>query len=172
MTNKNRHIIKSVSSSIEIKGEPEIVWEEITNVKIEEFSDPKIFRFLGIPRPLRAELLTEGKGGERIAYFENGKRFIQEITRWKPCKEYSFNFNPEKGFVVGYFFDLSDGVFKVPHGSYLITIEEKLTTLHLSTTYSLDNRVYLLLNLPVRIILEAFQRYLLRSIKMNSEKNG
>jgi hypothetical protein len=164
-----RYITRTIFSTIDINGRPEIVWDNITNVKIGQFSNPGIFRILGIPRPLRADLLVEGKGGQRIAYFDTGKRFVQEITTWEPFKEYSFNFNPEKGFKVGYFFDISDGVFQIPNGSYYLTSGNNLTTLHLSTNYILDRRVFLLFNIPVRLILKAFQKYLLASIKKNSE---
>jgi hypothetical protein len=51
-------------------------------------SDPIIFKVLSIPKPMRAELISEGKGGQRIAYFDNGKRFIQEILEWNPYAEY------------------------------------------------------------------------------------
>jgi len=165
----NRHISKIISSSVVINSLPEVIWDNITNVKIEDFSDPFAFKLLGIPRPLRAELLEEGVGGKRIAYFDTGKRFIQEITAWRPLEEYSFDFNPESGFIAGHFFDISDGVFRVPNGSYLLTQGKGVTTLKLSTTYSLDKRVYLLFNIPVRLILIAFQKYLLTSIKKNSE---
>lgn len=169
MQKDNRHIVKTIYSTIDIQGRVEDVWENITNVRIEQFADPKIFRFLGIPRPLRADLLVEGTGGQRIAYFDSGKRFTQEITVWKPLTEYSFNFNPEKGFKVGYFFDISDGIFRVPSGSYLLTKNETGTALQLSTTYSLDRRFYFLLNIPVRLILKVFQKHLLTSIKRNIE---
>jgi hypothetical protein len=66
-----------------------------------------MFRILGIPKPLRADLLIEGEGGKRIAYFD--------------------------------------------------------------TSYSLDTRVYFLLNIHVRLVLKIFQKYLLTSIKKNSE---
>jgi hypothetical protein len=164
-----RHIIKSISSTIDIYAKPETIWENITDVQIEQYSDPFIFKVLGIPKPLKADIISKGVGGQRIAYFDTGKRFIQKITTWKPFDEYSFEFNPEQGFVVGHIFDLSDGVFRVPNGTYILTVNNNITTLQLSTTYSLDKRVYLLFNFPVRLILKAFQRYLLRSIKNNSE---
>jgi hypothetical protein len=169
LTTFNRHITQSISTSIDIKGKQETIWDNITNVRIEQFSEPMTFKLLGIPRPLRANLLAEGEGGQRIAYFNSGKRFIQEITTWKLLKEYSFNFNPEKGFVVGYLFDISDGIFRVPSGSYFLTKKGEITTLQLVTSYSLDRRVYFLFNLPVRLILKAFQKYLLTSIKKNCE---
>jgi hypothetical protein len=166
---QRRHIVKTISSTIDIHAKSEIIWENITNVKIEQYSDPFIFKILGVPKPLKADVVSTGEGGQRIAYFSSGKRFIQKITTWKPLHEYSFDFNPEPGFIVGHFFDLSDGIFRVPNGTYLLTGNNGTTTLQLCTTYSLDKGIYLLFNLPVRIILKAFQRYLLRSIKKNSE---
>ncbi len=169
MKSSNRHIKRTISYTIAINGYPEVIWDNITNVQIEQFSDPLAFRLLGIPRPLKADLITEGEGGKRIAYFDTGKRFIQEITTWEPLKEYSFNFNPEKCFVVGYFFDISDGIFKVPNGSYFLRNKGDEIELKLATTYSLDRRIYFLFNIPVRVILKAFQKYLLTSIKKNNE---
>ena len=169
MKKVNRHIKNTISSTIDINGRSEVIWDNITNVRIEQFSDPLAFKLLGIPRPLRADLLTEGKGGKRIAYFDSGKRFIQEITVWEPLKEYSFNFNPEKGFIVGYFFDISEGIFRVPNGAYFLTEKRNEITLELRTTYSLDKRLYWLFNVPVKLVLKAFQKYLLTSIKKNSE---
>ena len=101
----SNHITKSIHSDVDIYGQPENIWDNITNVKIGQYSDPIIFRILDIPKPLKAEVISEGEGGKRIAYFESGIRFIQEILVWKPNKEYSFSFNPEKGFRVFYFFD-------------------------------------------------------------------
>lgn len=169
MKTKNRHIIKTLGSTIDIIGRPEIIWDNITNVKIEQFSDPTIFKLLDIPKPLKAEIISEGQGGKRIAYFDTGKKFIQEILVWKPLTEYSFSFNPEKGFKVLYFFELSAGVFQIPSGAYYLTTTEQTTTLKLTTTYSIDKRLYFLFNVPVVLILKAFQRYLLTSIKKNSE---
>jgi hypothetical protein len=169
LTTKNKHIIKTLGSTINIIGRPEIIWDNITNVKIEQFSDPTIFKLLDIPKPLKAEIISEGQGGKRIAYFDTGKKFIQEILVWKPLKEYSFSFNPEKGFKVLYFFELSEGVFQIPTGAYYLTTSGKTTTLKLTTTYSIDKRLYFLFSIPVILILKAFQRYLLTSIKKNSE---
>ena len=118
---------------------------------------------------MRAEIVSEGEGGSRVAYFNTGKRFMQKILVWKPLKEYSFSFNPEKGFRVCYLFELSEGVFRIPSGAYFLTTNSNLTNIKLVTTYSIDKRLYFLFSLPVRLILKIFQRYLLTSIKKNSE---
>ena len=170
MPTKNKHIVKILSSTIEIKSRPEIIWDNITNVKIEQFSDPIIFKVLDIPKPLKAEIISEGEGGRRVAYFDSGKKFMQEILVWKPLEEYSFSFNPERGFRICYFFELSEGVFRIPFGAYYLTVNGQTTALKLSTTYSIDKRLYFLYNIPARLILKVFQRYLLTSIKKNAER--
>jgi hypothetical protein len=163
------HITKSIHSDIDIHGQPSIIWDNITNVKIEQFSDPLLFKILNIPKPLKAEIISAGEGGSRIAYFATGKRFMQKILIWEPLKEYAFSFNPEKGFRVCYFFELSEGVFRIPGGAYFLVNNTNATNLKLVTTYSIDRRLYFFLNLHVRLILKVFQRYLLTSIKKNSE---
>lgn len=169
MSRGQARMVRSITSNIEVAAAPKDVWQQITNVQIEQFDDPLLFRLLGIPKPLRAEIVSEGVGGQRIAYFNINKRFVQEITAWNPYREYSFNFNPEKGFRVGHFMDLADGVFQLGSGSYYLQETSDGTNLQLHSTYSLDRRTFWLLNLPVRLVTKAFQRYLLASIKKNSE---
>lgn len=169
LSQTDKHITKTIDSIIIINGHAQTIWDNITNVKIEKFSDPFIFKLLDIPKPLRAEIISEGQGGSRIAYFDTGKKFIQKILVWKPLTEYSFSFNPEKGFRVCYLFELSEGVFRILTGAYFLTPKGHSISLQLSTTYSIDKRFYYLFNLPARLILKAFQRYLLTSIKKNSE---
>ncbi|HSZ24621.1 MAG TPA: hypothetical protein VK766_02830 [Cytophagaceae bacterium] len=170
MTKTSKHIVKTIESTILIDGDPETIWENITTVNIEQFSDPILFKVFDIPKPLRAEIILEGEGGSRIAYFASGKRFMQKILVWKPLKEYSFEFNPEKGFKVCYLFELSEGVFRIPSGAYFLTTNQNITTLKLRTMYSIDKRLYWIFNLPARVLLMLFQRYLLTSIKKNSER--
>lgn len=169
---KNNHIVNTISSQIEIKRVPKAIWKNITDVQIEQFSDPLLFRLLDIPKPLSAEITTMGKGGKRIAYFNSGKKFIQEILTWKPYEAYSFTFNPEKGFRVGYIFDLSDGIFQLKQGDYKLITKKELTTLQLNTTYSVDRKFHWLLAWPIKIVLRIFQNYLLKSIKENAENEG
>ena len=157
----------SITSSATVGGSPEHAWDEITNVDIGNYALPAYLKLAGIPHPLRAEVNAAGVGGERIAYFDTGKRFIQRITVWDPPREYAFTFNPESGFKVVFFFDLSDGVVQIPSGSYLLDSAGGQTVIRLSTQYSIDRRLHLVLGPPVRIMLRVFQRYLLRSIAGN-----
>lgn len=161
----------ALSSSATVAGTPEATWAEITNVDIANYPHPPYLKVLGIPHPLRAEVISDGIGGERIAYFDTGKRFIQRITSWQPPTTYAFSFNPEKEFRVGYVFDLSDGVVQIGTGSYRLTPVPGGTKVELGTTYSIDRRAAAILNPFVRLLLKIFQMYLLRSISRNVERN-
>lgn len=157
----------SITSSTTVGGSLDHAWDEITNVDIGDYVQPAYLKLAGIPHPLRAEVRSAGVGGERIAYFDTGKRFIQRITVWNPPREYAFTFNPESGFKVVFLFDLSDGVVQIPSGSYLLDSVGGRTVIQLSTQYSIDRRLHLVLGPPVRAMLRVFQRYLLRSIAGN-----
>jgi hypothetical protein len=165
---KRSRVVRSMVSSASVRAPIANVWEQITDVDIHSFPHPRYFRFLGIPNPLRAEVIDSGVGGQRIAYFDTGKRFIQRITVWKPHREYAFTFNPEQGFKVAFFFDLADGIVQISTGSYVLDEEGASTTIRLGTQYSIDRRFAYLLGLPVWVVLRGFQGYLLKAIAHNA----
>ncbi|MFA7266904.1 MAG: hypothetical protein WC054_11380 [Candidatus Nanopelagicales bacterium] len=168
---QNRRVVATMYGSTTVTVPVAVVWDQIINVDIHSFTHPRYFSWLGIPNPLRAEVISSGVGGQRIAYFDNGKRFIQRITVWRPPLEYAFSFNPEKGFKVAFFFDLSDGVVQIPTGSYLLTESADApggTTIRLGTQYSIDHRFERVLRIPVKLALRGFQRFLLTAIAKNS----
>lgn len=163
-------IVGALSSTAVARGSLQRVWDSIVNVDIADAPQPAFFRLVGIPHPLRAEVRSQGVGGERIATFDTGKRFIQRITAWEPLRRYAFTFNPEPGFKVLYVFDLSDGPVQIPSGAYDLVAQPGGTEIRLSTVYSVDRRLRLLLQPPVLLMLRLFQRYLLRSITRNVER--
>jgi hypothetical protein len=148
------------------------VWRHITDVDIASFHHPAYLAALGIPKPLRSEIREARAGGVRIAYFDNNKRFMQEITFWKPLEEYSFTFRADPGFRVGYFLDLAEGPFRMKSGSYTISLMEGGVRLRLTSRYELRGASGLCLSLPVWLSLGLFQNYLLRGIKANAEREN
>lgn len=164
---KNQHTLEH---SIQINASAQAVWQHITEVDIASFRHPAYFSLLGIPKPLRAEVVKPGVGGARTAFFSNGRRFSQEITAWQPYERYAFTFRADPGFRVGYLLDLSDGPFQMKAGAYHITPGQGGVRLSLSSRYELDGIAGLCLRLPVRLVLALFQRYLLKGIKANAER--
>lgn len=155
----------SLQSSVLIKASSELIWENITNVDITRFKHPFYLKLLDVPQPMKADVFVGKVGGERTAYFHNGKRFFQKITVWQPFEQFSFLFQPEKVFRVGYFFDLADGIFQLNKGDYFLDTQEERIKLTLATSYKLDKRFYLLMNWAIYLVLLIFQKYLLVSIK-------
>jgi hypothetical protein len=152
-----------------IEASVEIVWQHVTEVDIASFRHPAYFLLLGIPKPLRAEVTKPGVGGRRVAYFDNGRTFTQQITTWQPHTQYDFTFKADAGFRVGYLLDLSDGPFQMKAGSYRIVPGEGDVRLFLVSQYELRGFFGWCLAIPVRLVLDLFQRYLLRGIKANAE---
>lgn len=160
----------TIANTIYIKATAVSVWQHITQVDIASFRHPLYLSLLGIPQPLRAEITRPGVGGARTAYFANGRRFTQEITGWQPHQRYEFTFRADPGFRVAYLLDLSDGPFQMKAGAYRIVPEQAGVRLTLSSRYQLKGLIGLALRLPVRLVLALFQRYLLRGIKANAER--
>ena len=162
-------INKVIISEIYINCSKELLWENITNVDIIKYRFPWYFRILMIPKPIKAEIITEGVGGERIAYFDNGKKFHQKILTWDKNNTYSFSFNSEDNFKAGIFFNIFNGIFKIKKGTYFIEAHDQTIKIILKTDYTIQKKYNFLLNIPVYLILRKFQKYLLNTIKINSE---
>jgi len=159
-----------IEHSVNIAASAPCVWREVTQVDIASFRHPAYLSILGIPKPLRAEVTRPGVGGARLAFFANGRRFSQEITEWQPCERYAFTFNPDPGFRVAYCLDLSDGPFRILEGAYQLRPMGAETRLCLASDYELRGAVGACLRWPVRLVLHLFQTYLLRGIRINSER--
>lgn len=166
---KEQHTIEH---SLEIHASAESVWQHITEVDIASFRHPIYFSVLGIPKPLRAHVSSPGVGGTRTAFFSNGRRFSQQITEWQPSERYAFTFRADPGFRVAYLLDLSHGPFRMKAGAYRIEPGQSGVRLSLSSQYELCGVIGICLRLPVRLVLDIFQRYLLRGIKANAERQG
>jgi hypothetical protein len=163
-----RRVTTSLSTSIHILATPETVWRNITNVQIDSSVPPRLFTLLGIPKPLHAELFDEPPERRRVAYFSNGKRFFQEISSWQPLESYAFTFRADSGFKVAFVLDLSGGPFRLVSGEYHMVRNGAGIQLTLTSTYFVGGlmRVF---SIPIAMVMSAFQRYLLSSIKNSCE---
>jgi hypothetical protein len=158
-----------IEHSAQVAASPEAVWQEVTQVDIAAFPHPAYLSLLGIPKPLRAELLRPGAGGVRVAHFSKGRRFAQEITEWRPPERYAFTFTADPGFHVAYVLDLATGPFRMAAGAYTLRRTTHGTSLILSSEYELRGAPGACLHVPVRLVLHLFQAYLLRGIRANAE---
>lgn len=157
-----------IEHTILVAASPEAVWQEVTQVDIAAFQHPAYLSLLGIPKPLRAELLRPGVGGVRVASFSNNRRFSQEITAWQPPERYAFTFTADPGFRVAYILNLATGPFRMVAGAYELR-RTCGTALTLSSEYELRGALGACLHGPVRLVLHLFQTSLLRGIRANAE---
>jgi len=161
---------KTISHNQDIHATDQAVWKHITEVELSSFSHRWWLVMLGVPKPLHAEIHKSGVGGKRVASFDNGKCFSQDITVWEPYKVYDFQFHADPGFRVGYVLDLASGPFRMVSGRYIIRESGNGVQLTLQSIYELHGFLGLLLQLPVYLVLVGFQRYLLQGIKKNAEE--
>jgi len=155
---------------VRIDAAPARVWQEVTEVDLASFRHPAYLSLLGIPKPVRAEILGAEIGGTRIATFSNGMRFTQVITDWQPHERFAFTFRPDPGFRVAHLLDLSCGPFRMSSGTYQIRQAHDAVQLSLAGEYELRGVLGSLLGWPVRLVLLLFQAQLLRGIKRNAER--
>ena len=156
-----------------IQAPAEIVWNHITEVDIVSFSHPTYFSLLGIPKPLRAEVTKPGVGGRRTRRFLQTAAPSARKSRYgKPHKRYDFTFQADPGFRVAFLLDLSAGPFQMKAGSYRIVAGQAGVQLFLTSQYELQGFFGLCLRGPVWLVLNLFQRYLLRGIKANAERDA
>lgn len=160
-----------VESSQVIEADIGKVWRFVTDVDVEAYPHPTIFKLLGVPRPLRAELKGDGVGARRTAWFDNGKRFTQVVLEWTPPQLYWFSFTADPGFRAGYLFDLSKGPFRMLEGWYqLDEISPKVTRVKLGSLYLCAIPRMQVIPWIIGRVLPAYQRFLLRMIKANCER--
>ncbi len=156
-----------------IESEITRVWKYVTNVDVTAHPHPAIFKALGVPRPLRAELMGSGVGSMRTAWFDNGKRFIQTVLEWKPPLCYRFAFAPDPGFRAGFVFDLSSGPFRILEGWYrLDEVQANTTRVTLGSRYFCSIHSIFVVPSMIRAVLLAYQSFLLRMIKSNCESGA
>lgn len=78
---------------IDIHASPDSIWNNVVRVRaIDEKQDHgSLTRFLGFPRPIRAELDYAGVGGKRQAIFSKGLVFEEVVKEYEAGKKMHFS---------------------------------------------------------------------------------
>jgi hypothetical protein len=113
---------------IDIHAPADSIWANVVTVRtIPERADQgTLTRFLGFPRPIRAELNYAGVGGSRQAIFSKGLVFKEVVLEYTAQKKMHFSItaNPhdipsttmDKHVVIGGdYFDVLDGTYDLQH---------------------------------------------------------
>ncbi len=111
---------------IDINAPAEKIWDNVTRVEtIEREQDTgHLTRFLGFPRPVKAELNYEGVGAYREAIFTNGLVFHETVTEYEDNKKMVFTIKAypheipsttldEHVVIGGDYFDVLNGTYEL-----------------------------------------------------------
>lgn len=130
---------------IDIKAPADKIWDEVTRVREipEEMDKGYLTRFLGFPRPVKAELNFEGVGAYRKAIFTKGLVFHETVTEYTDNKKMVFSIKAypheipsttldEHVVIGGEYFDVMNGTYE------LEPLQEGVHRLHLYSTFKMN----------------------------------
>jgi hypothetical protein len=169
--------VHTIRTSIVITSSPEVIWKNIIRVKqIEEHEYSKgFFNYIGIPRPMFAELDHDSAGAIRTGHFEGGLIFKETVREWKKNEKISFDINIVPSSIRSTVFDqhvLKGNHFKFLNASYNIKqIDSRKMELVLLSSYELDTNINTYASFWGNIMLSDFQTRLLQVIRRRSEQN-
>lgn len=121
----NPEVFKTYTSII-INSNNRRIWDNVTSVKeIKEKEDSStLTKWLGFPKPIKAELDKQEIGGYRKAIFEKGLIFNETVTEYKDLKLMKFKIKAntyeipsttldEHILIGGEYFDMLDGTYEL-----------------------------------------------------------
>jgi hypothetical protein len=165
-----------VENAIDIHAPQMRVWQEIRSVRKIEKSEhrPSLFTSMGFPRPIEATIDRDGVGAVRLATFEGGIVFTEEVTEWKEGELLSFSIeaNTEKipkttldehVSIGGFHFDVLSGTYRIE------LISPQIIRLHLSSKHRMRTSFNWYSGLWSEQIMSSIQDNILEIIKDRCE---
>lgn len=169
-------VIFTEHTSIFIKSEPGKVWDNIVKVSpiSEEEDRNSLFRVMGFPRPIRAELDRNGVGGVRKAIFDKGLFFTETVTQWDSLKSFTFTIEADPESIPPTALDEHVSVggeyFDVLEGRYEIIPAEGGVTLNLTSKFRLSTGFNFYSGFWSKLIMKDIQDNILNIIKARCER--
>ena len=170
---------KTITNSIHIAATPEEIWPEIASVDAIDptaIPDKWIYR-IGFPKPIAATLDYHRIGGVRVATFERGVSFFEEITEWEKPDSLSFSIHADPEFIPrtafdqhiivgGRFYDVLDGTYRIE------ALPDGTSMLHLSSRHRLSTRFNAYAGWWSVKIMDQIQGSILEVIQSRAEGRG
>lgn len=165
--------VTTTHTYIDIDASKETIWHNITSVAPISDAEQSThwLHWLGIPRPLSADLSYEGVGGVRVGNFENGLRFDETIYDWTLYEQMSFDIVESSGSLLPRPLDMVDGeYFDVLSGEYrLEELPNGMVRLHFSSDHQLETRFNSYGAWWMDLVMRNLQDYILEIIKARAE---
>ena len=162
---------------IDIDASAEKIWDNVSRVKeIPEAEDKGYLnKFLGFPRPIKAELNYEGVGAYREAIFTNGLVFHETVTEYKDNEKMVFDIKAHPHEIPSTTLDehitIGGNYFDVLNGTYeLETLENGKHRLHLYSHFKVKTTFNFYAGWWAKWIMKDIQNNILQVQKRRSEE--
>jgi hypothetical protein len=161
---------------IDIHASKEDIWSNVTRVSEISTSQDKgwFTRFLGFPRPIKAELNYEGLGAYRKAIFDKGLVFDETVTEYEHERKMTFTIkaNPyeipsttmdEHVVIGGEYFDVLNGTYELEQ------LDNETYRLHLFSYFKLTTTFNFYASWWAGWIMKDIQNNILQIVKERAE---
>lgn len=159
-----------VSDSVLIAAPVETIWSHVVavdSIRPEEYT-VGFFQWAGAPRPVCARVTGYALHAQRIGTFDNGLRFIEQITHWEPHKKVAFRIQVDPTTLGDHIFEqhvLTGNYFKFVDAAYALKpVSANTVQLTLSSSYTLSSTVNFYGSFWGDLFLHDFQQRLLEVI--------
>jgi hypothetical protein len=167
----------TVASDVLIDARPDVVWGTLTSVRdirAGELGWTFTQDFLGVPKPLDANLVGAGAGAVRYVKWGKGVHFEERITNWHANKALAWQFrffaNSIPKSIEGNI-DLNGSYLQVQDGAYrLEPVGARRTCLHLQTHFWIETPLNAYFASWGGIFVSDFHRNVLQVIKGRAER--
>jgi hypothetical protein len=162
---------------IDIEADPDKIWNNVTRVReIGENEDTgRLSKFLGFPRPVKAELNYEGVGAYRKAIFTNGLVFHETVTEYEDNKLMVFDIKAfpheipsttldEHLVIGGKYFDVLNGRYELEE------LGNGVYRLHLTSKFVMNTNFDFYAGWWGKWIMKDIQKNILRVEKIRAEE--
>lgn len=166
----------TVNSEIIINADRATVWGNLIEVPEIESSEYNygLYNYLGVPRPIKSELLIINSQTYRIGYFTEGLKLCETISQKDSLRFVNFKIHLDKSELRDTPTDkhlLNSDYFKFENISYtLLKLSEEKTKLSLNCEYTLNSKMNTYANFWAQNIIHDFESKLLEVLKHKIEK--
>lgn len=163
-------------TSIDVHSSADKIWSNITRVREIKKEQDKgyLTRFLGFPRPIKAELDYEGVGAYREAIFSGGLVFHEKVLSYDHKKKMNFSITAdpheipsttmdEHIVIGGDYFDVLDGTYELQQ------LNDSTYRIHLYSHFKLSTTFNFYASWWAGWIMKDIQNNILQVIKQRAE---
>jgi hypothetical protein len=169
----------TVNTQIEINAPAPVIWQNITRVapiQPQERHFSVLFDVFGAPRPLEAQLASNGEGAMRRGVFAGGLFFNELITTWDENHRLDFQISADNHLAPNTltsfapWSEIGGASFAVPHATYILeSLPNGHILLHLNSSHRLSTRFNNYGSLWTAWGMSEFQNQILQIVKERAE---